>query len=286
MKTQYLMAIDVGGGSGRCLLLDPETGAIETSKRNWTHPAAPGTSGLGYSIDTNDILKKLGDASREVLAKAGATPSQIAGIAASGMRNTIVVLDAQGGILLATPNRDARALSEGMVLGAERGKEFHTVTGHWPTPLFLGTRLLWMKNNTPDLFKRASVALSVTDWIAFLLSGKMVSECSQAGESLLYNLKQREWAFDLIDSLGLARSLFPLPVDSGAHLGPLTKQAADLLGLIPGIPVAAGGADTQCGLVGAGAIKDGDLAVIAGTTMPLQLVTDQLILDESGRLWS
>ncbi len=209
MKTQYLMAIDVGGGSGRCLLLDPETGAIKTAKRNWTHPVAPGTSGLGYSIDTNDILKKLGDASREVLAKAGAAPSQIAGIAASGMRNTIVVLDAQRDILLATPNRDARALGEGMVLGAERGKEFHTVTGHWPTPLFLGTRLIWMKNNAPDLFKRASVALSVTDWIAFLLSGNMVSERSQAGESLLFDLKRRQWAFDLIDSLGLPRSLFP-----------------------------------------------------------------------------
>jgi len=136
MKTQYLMAIDVGGGSGRCLLLNPETGAIKTAKRNWTHPVAPGTSGLGYSVDANDILKKLGDVSREVLAKAGATPNQIAGIAVSGMRNTIVVLDAQGDILLATPNRDARALGEGMVLGAERGKEVHTVTGHWPTPLF------------------------------------------------------------------------------------------------------------------------------------------------------
>ncbi|HOX14556.1 MAG TPA: NAD(P)-dependent oxidoreductase [Smithellaceae bacterium] len=286
MKTQYLMAIDVGGGSGRCLLLNPETGAIKTAKRNWTHPVAPGTSGLGYSVDANDILKKLGDVSREVLAKAGATPNQIAGIAVSGMRNTIVVLDAQGDILLATPNRDARALGEGMVLGAERGKEVHTVTGHWPTPLFLGTRLLWMKNNTPALFKRASVALSITDWITFLLSGKMASECSQAGESLLFDLKRSQWAFDLIDSLGFPRSLFPIPVESGTHLGMLTKQAADLLGLIPGIPVAAGGADTQCGLLGAGAVKDGDLAVIAGTTMPLQLVTDQLTLDESGRLWS
>jgi len=286
MKTQYLMAIDVGGGSGRCLLLDPETGTTKTAKRNWTHPAAPGTSGLGYSIDTNDILKKLGEASREVLAKAGAVPNQIAGIAASGMRNTIVVMDAQHNILLGTPNRDARALGEGMVLGFERGKEFHTVSGHWPTPLFLGTRLIWMKNNTPDLFKRASVAISITDWIAFILSGNIVSERSQAGESLLFDLKRREWAFDLIDSLGFPRSLFPATVDSGARLGTLTKQAADLLGLIPGIPVAAGGADTQCGLLGAGAIKDGDLAVIAGTTMPLQLVTDNLILDESGRLWS
>jgi len=100
MKTQYLMAIDVGGGSGRCLLLDPETGAIKTAKRSWTHPAAPGTSGLGYALNTNDILKKIGEASREVLARAGATPNQIAGIAVSGMRNTTVVLVDNGHGLL------------------------------------------------------------------------------------------------------------------------------------------------------------------------------------------
>ncbi len=286
MKTHYLMAIDVGGGSGRCLLLDPETGATVTAKRSWAHPAVPGTSGLGYSIDTAGILKKIGEASREVLAKAGADPSRIAGIAASGMRNTIVVLDDRRGVLLATPNRDARALGEGMTLGFERGKEIHAVSGHWPTPLFLGTRLVWMKANAPDLFKQASLAVSVTDWLAFILSGSIASERSQAGESLLFDLKRGEWAFDLIDSLGIPRSFFPHPVDSGARLGELTREGASLLGLVPGIPVAAGGADTQCGLLGSGAVQDGDLAVIAGTTMPLQLVTDDLVLDESGRLWS
>jgi len=286
MKTRYLMAIDVGGGSGRCLLLNPDTGTTWAAKRSWNHPAAPGTNGLGYAIDTHDVLKKLGEASREVLAMAGADAGRIVGIAASGMRNTTVVLDAKNGVLLATPNRDARALGEGMVLGMERGKEIHAVTGHWPTPLFLGTRLVWMKNTVPELFKRASAALSVTDWIGFMLSGNLTSERSQAGESLLFDLARREWADDLIESLSLPRALFPPLVDSGTPIGTLTREAAELFGLVPGIPVAAGGADTQCGLLGAGALADGDLAVVAGTTMPLQLVTDNLVLDESGRLWS
>jgi len=286
MKPTYLMAIDVGGGSGRCLVLNSETGAVVSAKRAWTHPVAPGTSGLGCNMDTAGMLKKLGEASREVLARAQITPGQIAGIAASGMRNTSVILDRENNVLLATPNRDARALGEGLILGAERGGEIHALTGHWPTPLFLGTRLVWLKNNAPDLFGRAAFALSVTDWVAFILSGKMAAERSQAGESLLYDLKQRRWAGDLIDSLGFSRSLFPEPVDSGSPLGVLTREAADLFGLVPGLPVAAGGADTQCGLLGAGAVRDGDLAVIAGTTMPLQLVTDELILDPSGKLWS
>ena len=286
MKTQYLMAIDVGGGSGRCLLLDPETGSIKTARRSWTHPVAPGTSGLGYNLDTADILKKIGEASREVLGAAGADPKQISGIAVSSMRNTIVVLDHQRNVLLATPNRDARALGEGMILGMERGPEVHALTGHWPTPLFLGARLLWMKINAPELLARATVAMSVSDWLAFILSGKPAAERSQAGESLLFNLQRSEWATDLIESLGFPRSLFPEPVDSGSRLGTLTQEAAELLGLVSGIPVAAGGADTQCALLGAGAVQDGELAVVAGTSMPLQLVTEELILDPSGKLWS
>jgi len=286
MKKTYLMAIDVGGGSGRCLLLDTETGAVKTAKRNWTHPVAPGTSGLGFSMDTGDILKKIGGASREVIAKAGIDPSQVAGIATSSMRNTTVVLDADHNVLLAAPNRDARALGESMMLGLERGPEVHALSGHWPTPLFLGSRLIWMKNNAPDLFRRAAVALSVSDWLAFILSARIAAERSQAGETLLYDLKRQEWAFDLIDSLGIPRTLFPGMVDSGTPLGTLTRKAADLLGLVPGIPVAAGGADTQCGLLGSGAVEGGDIAVLAGTTMPLQLVTDGLTLDATGRLWS
>jgi Sugar (pentulose and hexulose) kinases len=119
MKTQYLMAIDVGGGSGRCLLLDPETGATRSAKRNWTHPAAPRHQRSRVFHRHQRCSEKTCRRFREVLAKAGAAPHQIAGIATSGMRNTIVVLDAQNNILLATPNRDARALGEGMMLDKE-----------------------------------------------------------------------------------------------------------------------------------------------------------------------
>jgi sugar (pentulose or hexulose) kinase/phosphoglycerate dehydrogenase-like enzyme len=286
MKKRYVMALDVGGGSGRCLLLDPDSGSVWTAQQAWTHPVAPNTNGLGFDLDTGDIIAKLGRAVRDTLVKAKAAPGKVVGIAATSMRNTTVVLDADHAILMATPNRDARALGEGAVLAMERGGEVHKVSGHWPSPLFLGTRLLWMKNNAPDLFEKARTVLSLSDWVGLWLSGAVFAERSQAGETLLFSQERREWAADLIESLGLSISLFPRTIEPGARLGSLTKAAADDLGLVPGIPVAAGGADTQCGLLGAGTVGDGELAVIAGTTMPLQLVTGRLIIDPEGRLWS
>ncbi len=286
MKKRYLMALDAGGGSGRCLLLDPESGRAFSAKQSWTHPTAPNTNGLGFDLNTREIMAKLGRAVREVLAGAGAEPDEVIGIAATSMRNTSLVLDRDHQLLLATPNRDARALGEGALLGMERGAEVHKISGHWPSPLFLGTRLLWMKNNAPDLFERARTALSLSDWIGLQLTGVVAAEISQAGETLLFSQKERKWDIGLIESLGLPAGIFPPTIESGALLGPLTAEAAAILGLVPGIPVAAGGADTQCGLLGAGAVNAGDLGVIAGTTMPLQLVTGTLVIEEEGRLWS
>lgn len=286
MGKQYLMALDVGGGSGRCLLLDVETGAVSTTKRDWVHPPAPNTNGLGYDLDTADIWRKLGEASREVIEKVGAKPGEILGVAATSMRNTTVALDAGNNVIFGTPNLDARGLGEGLVLGAEQGRAIHETGGHWPSPLFTGSRLLWMKQNAPDLLEKISRLLLLSDWIGFRLGGGIFAERSQAGETLLFDLRKREWAFDLIESLGFDRGLFPETIDAGTIIGKLSEEAASHLGLQAGTPIAAAGADTQCGLLGSGAVHNGDLVAIAGTTLSIQLTTGELVLDDEGRLWS
>lgn len=286
MSKRFLMAMDVGGGSGRCLLLDPEDGSTYTAKRDWTHPAAPGTAGLGYDLDLADIWRKLGEAAREVLEMAGAEPGAVLGLAATSMRNTTVVLDGTDGELVATPNQDARAVVEALTWAASDGKDVHEVSGHWPSPLFTGSRLIWMKSNAPELLKKAGKVLSLSDWVAFRLCGGIFAERSQAGETLLFDQGTGDWSYYLISSLGLRREMFPMVVDAGTVVGKLSGGAAAHLGLPAGVPVAAGGADTQCGLLGARAVAPGDICAIAGTTLPVQLVTDSLLLDDEGRLWS
>lgn len=152
-----------------------------------------------------------------------------------------------------------------MMLGAERGSEVHAALALADAAVS-GTRLLWMKNNAPDLFRQTAMALSVTDWLAFVLSGKMVAERSQAGETLFRSAK-RSWAFDLIDLVGIRPVALRSPCTLARPSAVPRPSAGNDLGLVPGIPVAAGGADTQCGPPGAGAMKDGDLAVIAGNPL-------------------
>ncbi|HJU61676.1 MAG TPA: FGGY-family carbohydrate kinase, partial [Candidatus Binatia bacterium] len=280
---QYLMGLDLGGKGGRCLLLDVESGGAVIASRPWQHRL---TAGFGYNLDTVEVWRLFGEAAREAIAKVGARPQDVLAVSTTGMRHGSVVVDARGEVLLAAPTRDARGAMHGLQLAAERGREFHARTGHFPAPLFTASRLLWMANSAPELLRRTHAVLGLSDWLAYRLSGKMVAEPSLASESGLFEANTRRWADDLIQSLGFPRHIFPEVSLSGTVLGPLSKDAALHLGLQPGIPVVTGGGDTQCGLLGAGVVASGQMAIIAGSTMPVQWVFERGLVDNEARVWT
>lgn len=280
---QYLMGLDLGGKSIRCLLLDVDSGAVVSARRALHHRM---TAGLGYNLDTLEVWRLFGDAAHEVMTKLGAQPEDVLAVSTTGMRHGSVLINSRGEVLLATPTRDARGSMQALELASERGREFHERTGHFPAPLFTVSRLLWIAASEPELLCRAHAVLALSDWLAYRLSGKMVAEPSVASESGLLEIGRRRWADDLIRSLGLPRDLFPEIAASGSVLGPLLEDAAHHLSLLPGIPVVTGGGDSQCGLLGAGVVQPGQMGIIAGSTMPLQLVLDTKFIDLQARVWT
>jgi sugar (pentulose or hexulose) kinase/phosphoglycerate dehydrogenase-like enzyme/ribulose-5-phosphate 4-epimerase/fuculose-1-phosphate aldolase/putative sterol carrier protein len=286
MSQGFLMGLDVGGSGGRCLLIGLESGEITTAFRPWTHRPTPHTGGWGFDLDVERVWRVLGETARETLDRARVNPGRVFALAVTSMRFGMVLLGTDGQALLAVPNRDARAASEAMELARQRGDEFYQRTGHWPSPIFAGVRLVWLAQQMPESLKQAHALLSLSDWVAFRLTGAVAAELSHAGETLLFDVKTSSWADDLIASLDLPRAIFPPLVAAGTNLGPLKEAVAAHLGLMPGLPVAAGGADTQSGLLGAGVVSPGQLGVIAGTTAPVQLVTSRPIVDPQRRLWA
>jgi sugar (pentulose or hexulose) kinase/phosphoglycerate dehydrogenase-like enzyme/ribulose-5-phosphate 4-epimerase/fuculose-1-phosphate aldolase/putative sterol carrier protein len=280
---RYLMGLDLGGKKIRCLLLDVDSGATVSAWRPLHHRM---TAAFGYDLDIGEVWRLFGDAAHEAIFKIGARSQDIVAVSTTGMRHGSIVIDAKGEVLLAAPTRDARGAAHALQLAGERGHEFHQRTGHFPAPLFTASRLLWMAQAAPVLFGRAHAVLGLSDWLAYRLSGTLAAEPSVASESGVFDVSERKWADDLIRSLELPRHLFPEVASAGSVLGPLNKDAAAHLGLLPDIPVVAGGGDTQCGLLGAGVINPGEIGIIAGSTMPLQWVLDNGFIDPEARLWT
>jgi len=282
----FLIGLDAGGGSGRCLVLDVGTGAVTTAVRPWTHPVAPGTSGLGRDLELETIWSLLADATRDAMASAGATAGQVLGIAATSMRFGLVVVGSGGSPLYAGPNSDARAAGEGLRLAADHGEQFLQRTGHWMNPVLGLPRLRFAAANLGNALPQSLAAFSLGDWVAWRLCGQVATDPTQAAGTALLDLRQRDWADDLIAEYALPRHLFPDLREPGTPLGVLGSGAAADLALRPGTPVAVGGADTQCGLLGGGAVAPSEVGIVAGTTTPVQMVLDAPTVDPEGRLWT
>jgi len=286
MQDQYIIGLDIGSGHGACLLLNINTSEITTTHQNWSHPVTIGDGGWALNLDPNMIWRAVANVIQTAMHKAGASPDQILGIATDSMRHAVIIVDQTGKVIFALPTKDARSASESTELAAERGEELYQRGGHWPLPIFAVSRLLWLKNSDPGTFHSANSLLSVSDWVAFRMTGTLAYEQSLASETLLYDIHSRNWAWDLIDELDLPRHIFPPIIQAGNLVGKLTASAAIELGLREGIPIFAGGGDTQSGLLGSGTVSPGQLGVIAGTTTPIQLVIENPLLDSQYRLWT
>jgi len=283
---QYVIGLDFGGGGGRCLLLDVDSGETAFAAHPSRCSPVPGTGGLGFTVDLERVWRHYGEGTREVLARAGAAPGQVVGVAATSTRHGNVLLDASGEVLLAVPNRDARATAAGLTLAAEHGEALHRATGRWPLPIHAAARVSWLRDTRPHDLDRVAHLVSIADWIAFRLSGEIASDPTQAAETLLLDLASGSWSDEWIERLGVPRGILPEIAAPGARLGALTLEAAAHLGLAAGTPVAVGAGDTQCALLACGAVAPGEVAMVAGTTGPVQQVVGTPLLDDAQRTWT
>jgi autoinducer 2 (AI-2) kinase len=208
----------------------------------------------------------------------------VIGVATTSQREGCVFLDGAGRALYAGPNLDSRSCLEGLeVLGALGVEQLYEITGHSAPFIFPLARYLWYrKQNGPPVAR----ILMINDWMTYRLCGVASSEPSNATESMLFDLRRRAGSRDILEQFDIPAEILPPVVASGARVGLVHAAAAAATGLAPGTPVFAGGADTQCALLGAGAVDAGDLAVILGTTAPVQAVVGQPMLDPAANLWA
>jgi sugar (pentulose or hexulose) kinase len=276
-----VLALDIGTSGGRALIADSEGRRIGVASRPWRYRA----DADGFpELDAGTVYASLASAAREVVRSSLARPDAIAAVGITSQRTGVVFLDAKGTVLYAGPNADPRGMREGIAMEREHGEEIYRTAGRLPAFLYLPARLAWFRQNKPEISGRTARALSLGDWVAYRLTGEAATDPTQAAEMLVYDLNAKAWSTDLAEALDVPLRFLP-PITT-EPLGTLAEDVAREFGLHPGTPVVRAGGDTQCAALGVGTTEPGDVAIPAGTTMPVQQVVAQPTIDGARRLWT
>ena len=263
---QYLLAIDAGTGSVRAVIFDTLGNQVSVGQREWTHLEEKGVpNSMSFDFDANWTL--VCECIQEAIQIADIEADKILALCATSMREAIVLYDKDGNELWAVANVDARADKEVKFLQEHfRGLEeqFYAQSGQ---TFALGAlpRLLWLKNNRPEIYEKIARISMVGDWVLARLSGVIASDPSNAGTTGVFSLQKRDWMQSMAKDVGLKDDIFPPILELGTPMGFVTQKASDETGLSIKTQVVMGGGDVQLGSAGLGVVKAGDVAVLGGS---------------------
>ncbi len=210
--------------------------------------------------------------------------SDVRGLGLSGQMHGVVLLDAEHQVLRpciiwSDQRSDVQARWMTEKIGA------HKLIDYVSNPALTGfsaPKLLWIRDNEPELFARATTMLLPKDYIRYRLTGVMAMEISDAAGTCLLDVKRGVWSQEVLHALDLVPSLLPPIVAADAVSGSITDEVASLTGLLAGIPVAGGGADNACGAVGNGVVVPGLALVSIGTSGVVLAYAETPQVDTSG----
>jgi xylulokinase len=277
-STPYVLGIDLGTSSVRALLARLDGQGLTAAR----HPyplLMPKAGWAEQDPETWWLATKL--SVREVLAVAGVGPEEVIGIGLSGQMHGLVVMDGNGhAIRPAIVWLDKRSSSQCLELDSKIGRgDLYRLTGMRAASGIYGSSLLWLKENEPDVYKKAQVALFPKDYIRFRLTGHLGSEPTDASGSLLFDIRRRTWATSLIERIGIRHEMLPKMNEPTAIAGELITAVAHELGLAPGTPVAVGGGDQAMGVIGSGLDAPDQVVCAIGTGGQVVAVLDKPIVE-------
>lgn len=283
--SDYLLALDFGHGGGRATLYNLDNHKIFSSYQKWSY-FSPEDDELRKEFIPSNFFEILCTLVRVLLKENRINPNEVVGISTASMRHTCVFIGKNGKELYGGPNIDTRGLFYQDVIEEELDFDVFNITGQWPPLMFMPARLLWFKEEQPEVFKNISYALTGGDWLIYKLTNEFSSEPSLASATMLLDLVKRKWLTYIMDSLGLGDIALPKLYNSGDRIGQLIDAVAKKMKLKSGIPVSIGGADTQLGLLACSAVSNGDVGLVAGTSTPVMMVTSRPVVDKNRQIWT
>lgn len=257
MNKPYLLGIDIGTSACKVAVFDRQGQVVSSASGDY--PVYYPKEGWAEQ-NPEEWWEAVCRATREVLQKGEISPEQIAGIGIDGQSWSAIAIDKNGKVLTNTPIwMDTRAQDICQRLNDEIGEDaIFCVAGNSLQPSYTTAKILWYKENLPDVYRRIDKILQSNSFIAFRLTGAVTQDISQGYGLHCFEMRTGEWNREMCDKLGIPIEFLPEIVSCDHIVGTVSEEAAEKCGLFAGTPVVAGGLDAACGTLGAGVIHPGE----------------------------
>ena len=280
----YWLGLDVGTGGSRALLIDEKARVyascvsphveMQMQKPSWAEQ------------DPGDWWSASQLAIRGVLKEAGISGESIAGVGLTGQMHGLVLLDSDRKVIRpALIWCDQRSQQQVDEINEKLGPE--NVLRATANPVLTGftlPKLLWVRDNEPELYGRIAHILLPKDFLRFQLTGDLATDVSDASGTGLLDVLHRKWSDEMIDGLDLPHSWLPKVFESSEITGAISQAAASTTGLRAGTPVIAGAGDQAASAVGNGIVEPGKVSCTVGSSGVVFAYLAQPAYDPAGRV--
>ncbi|MFQ3548489.1 MAG: xylulokinase, partial [Armatimonadota bacterium] len=236
--------------------------------------------------DPEDWWKATVETVADVIEKSGINASEIKGIGISGQMHGSVFLDENNNVVRPAilwcdqrTQKECDWITE--TVGKDKIIEFTcnpVLTG------FTAGKVVWLRNNELDNYKKVKKVLLPKDYIRFKLTGEFASEVSDASGTSFFNVPKRNWAWEILDAIDIPRDWMPKCYESPEVSGKVHQSAALATGLAEGTPVVGGGGDNAAGAVGNGVVESGIIFSTIGTSGVVFAFSDEPVYDPDLRV--
>ncbi|MHC1695987.1 MAG: xylulokinase [Eubacteriales bacterium] len=270
--SQYILAHDLGTSGNKAVLYRSD-GTLAGSVL-CEYPTEYPHEGWAQQ-DSADWWRAVCSSTSTLLDMTGIPARDIAAVSFSGQMMNCLPLDRDGeplrkSIIWADVRASEQADRMKSIIGM---RELYGIAGSRLSSSYAAAKILWLRDNEPDIYKRTHKIVQAKDYIIYRLTGQYVTDYSDATGYQLLDITTKQWSQELLRALDISPSLLPDVYPSAHIAGTITPQAASLTGLVAGTPVVIGCGDGAAACVGAGAVSEGSPYCSLGSSAWISMPT-------------
>ena len=280
--SMYYIGVDLGTSALKLVMMGSRGELVKSVSKEYPlyfpHSGWSEQNPTDWFLAVKEGLKEL----------AAGAAEKIAGISFGGQMHGLVILDKDDNVLRpAILWNDGRSTKETDYLNNVIGKEkLSELTANIAFAGFTAPKILWVKNNEPEIFEKISKIMLPKDYISYMLSGSFCTDYSDASGMLLLDVKNKKWSQEMIKICGISESMLPKLYESYEVVGNIKPDLAKELGLNEDIKIIAGAGDNAAAAIGTATVGEGACNISLGTSGTIFISSKNFGVDKYNALHS